>query len=412
MKVSGIILAGGVGSRFGAKLPKQYMSLNGKIVIQYIIDAFIESNLFNEIIVVMDEKYKHLIKGDVKIAPLGKNRKESVMNGLSICSNNDYVVFHDSVRPFIKAADLSQYIEHLNSYDAVVTYEPITDALFHAPRDDYRLIQTPEAFKLPLLKEKIQNSKNFIGIYESVYPCSIKFIKLTHPNLKITYSNDLYIAEQLMKYESVIKRESDVYGKNILILGGTGGIGQALTDLLIESGAKVDSLGSKDIDLSTDELLFPYDLKNKKWDSIIHCAGAYCNDKEGLLNNYDRIMNVNLRSAIYLLENADKHINPNGSLILIGSTAAGKGRKGIALYSASKSALNTVVEGMVEPLQEKQIRVHVICPAKVATNLQKHINPNANLSEMIQPESIARIIAGYIDLPQTGHIVYVKVGQE
>ena len=49
-----------------------------------------------------------------------------------------------------------------------------------------------------------------------------------------------------MRYEPVIKRESDVYGKNILILGNWG-IGQALTDLLIESCAKVDSLGSKDI---------------------------------------------------------------------------------------------------------------------------------------------------------------------
>ena len=61
MKNSGIILAGGMGGRFGSKIPKQYMSLNGKLVIQYVIDAFINSNLFNEIIVVMDDKFNHLI---------------------------------------------------------------------------------------------------------------------------------------------------------------------------------------------------------------------------------------------------------------------------------------------------------------------------------------------------------------
>lgn len=413
MRISGIILAGGSGGRFGSKIPKQYMSLNGKLVIQYVIDAFQESNLFNEIIVVMDKKYSHLIKGDVKISELGKTRKESVINGLDTCSKNtEGVLFHDSVRPFIKSSDLQQYIDNLKNNDCVVTYEPITDALFHAERDKFRLVQTPECFKLNLLKEKINTIKNFIGIYESIYPCSIKFIKLNHPNLKITYPNDLYLAEQLMKYESVTKRESDVYGKDILILGGTGGIGQALTNLLIESGAKIDSLGSQDMDLSIKEIVLPYNLKDKKWDSIIHCAGTYCNDKEGLLKNYDKIMNVNFRSTVYLIENASTLIKENGSLILIGSTASTKGRTGIALYSASKSALNTFAEGMVETLKNKKISIHVICPAKVATSLQKYINPNANFKDMIQPESIARIIAGYIDFNQTGHIVYVKVGQE
>ena len=413
MKITGIILAGGVGNRFGSKIPKQYMSLNGKIVIQYVIDAFANSYLFNEVIVVMDEKYQHLIKGNVKIAPLGKTRKESVQNGLALCSSDtEIVLFHDSVRPFIQATDLQRYIDNIKNNDAVVTYEPITDALFYAEREKYRLVQTPECFKFNVLKEKIKESKNFIGIYESIYPCSIKFIKLNHPNLKITYSNDLYLAEQLMKYSPVTKRESDVYGKNVLILGGTGGIGQALTDILIDSGAKVDSLGSKDIDLSQEEILMPYDLKDKKWDSIIHCAGAYCNDKEGLLKNYDKIMNVNFRSAIYFIENAPNLVNKGGSLILVGSTASTKGRQGVALYSASKSALNTIAEGMVEPLKNEGINLHVICPAKVATNLQKYINPKANQKEMIQPEAIARVIAGYIDFNETGHVVYVKVGQE
>jgi 2-C-methyl-D-erythritol 4-phosphate cytidylyltransferase len=413
MKITGIILAGGAGGRFGSKIPKQYMSLNGKLVIQYTIDAFLNSYLFNEIIVVMDENYKHLIKGEVKIVSSGKTRKESVKNGLFACSpQTEIVLFHDSARPFIKSSDLQQYIDNIKENDCVITYQPITDALFHAERDNFRLIQTPECFKVNILKEKINQINNFIGIYEVVYPCAIKFIKLDHPNIKITYPNDLYLAEQLMKYEPVIKRESDVYSKNILVLGGTGGIGQALTDILKESGAKVDSLGSIDIDLSNEDILMPSDLKNKKWDGIIHCAGTYCNDKEGLLRNYNKIMNVNFRSAVYLVENASTLINKNGSLIFIGSTASTKGRTGTALYSASKSALNTFIEGMVETLKNQGINLHVICPAKVATNLQKHINPAANLNDMIQPEDIARIIAGYIDFNQTGHIVYVKVGME
>ena len=410
MKTIGIILSGGCGGRFGSKIPKQYMSLNGKIIIQYSIDAFIESKLFDKIIIVCDKKYHKQFK-NYNVVQSGKTRNESVQNGLNACPDDTkYVLFHDAARPFIKSQDLPIYIQSLNKYQAAITSVKITDALYHANRNDYKLIQTPEAFHYSLICRKFDCLKNLTAIYEHIYPAKIDFIELPHQNMKITYAQDLYIAEQLMKYKEVTRKISEVKNKNILIFGGTGGIGQALTKRLSKKGANVISLGSKDVDLSKPNLTFTNNYKN--FDCIIYSAGAYANDSEGLIKNYDKIMNVNFRNIVEIIENADKMLKPNGSIICLGSTAASFGRPGISLYSASKAALNCFVEAISPSLATKGIKINVICPAKVATALQTHINPNSDQKEMIQPDDLAKIIIGYIDTEKTGEIIYIKVGME
>jgi 2-C-methyl-D-erythritol 4-phosphate cytidylyltransferase len=409
-----IILAAGQGRRVNSYIPKQFMSLNGKLVYQYSVEAFYYSKLFDKIMIVIDNKYRKFIEKDNMIDTIidgGNTREKSIYNAVEYIKKLDVknVVFHDAARPFIKSNELKQYIEGLKTNDAVITSVKITDALFHADRDKYKLIQTPEAFNFNYLKNKFELSTNKVAIYEYIFPARIKFIELTHPNLKITYPRDIYIAEQLMKYQAVIRRTPDVRGKDIVVFGGTGGIGKAVVKCLNKLEANVISLGSKDVDLSANGSFLGY---HRKVDSIIYCAGAYSKDSEGIIKNYNKVMNVNFRSFVDIVENADHMIKKGGSIIAIGSTASSKGRKGIALYSASKAALNIFVEGMTEPLKEKGINIHVICPAKAATKLQTYINPNANQKEMIKPSALAKIIVGYIDIDSTGNIVYIRVGEE
>jgi 2-C-methyl-D-erythritol 4-phosphate cytidylyltransferase len=395
-----------------SKIPKQYMSLNGKLVIQYVIDAFQESDLFDKIIVVIDKNYISLLKNveNVIFAPAGKTRNESVKNGIESCpKDSKYVVFHDAARPFIKAKDLKLYIESLKDNSCAITYEPITDALYkenrRLDRKEFKLIQTPEAFRYSLLNKWNPLLKT-VAIKEQFLSFRTKYIHLNHSNLKITNAEDIYTAEQLLKYSPVEKRKSIVLNKSILVLGGTGGIGKAVVTQLRDLGAKVVSCGS-DFDLSDEKISwFGY------WDCIIHSAGAYATDNEGLMNNYDKIMNVNFRSVVSLVENAERLLKPGGSIICIGSTAAAKGRTGISIYSASKAALNTFVEAISPTLATKNISVQVICPAKVNTALQTKINPKANTRDMIQPDALASIVIGYIDIESTGNIVYLRVGQE
>ena len=415
MQNIGIILSGGSGDRFNSKIPKQYMSLNGPLIIQYVINAFQESKLFDKIIIVIDKKYINLLKNieNIEFVDAGKTRNESIQNGLNKCPNDtNYVLFHDAVRPFIKAEDLKPYLDALKDCDATITSIKITDAMFpkFEDRTRHNLIQTPEAFRFKTLIETFnENNSDCVAIYQHLISSNIGLIELPHQNMKITYAQDLYIAEQLMKYKEVTKKISNVKNKDILIFGGTGGIGSEVTKQLEELGAHVISLGSLNMDLSQSYIHLE-DLP--KSDCIIYSAGAYSTDSEGLIINYDKIMNVNFRSIVYIVENAERLLNPSGSIILLGSTAASFGRPGIALYSASKAALNCFAEAMAPSLAKKGFRINVICPAKVATPLQKHINPKANQSEMIQPNDLARIIIGYIDTKKTGEIVYIKVGQE
>jgi 2-C-methyl-D-erythritol 4-phosphate cytidylyltransferase len=412
----GIILSGGTGGRFEAKLPKQYISLNGTLVIQYIIDAFKESKLFDKIIIVINKQYIKLLKNieDVIFVPAGTTRTLSVANAIEACPiNTAEVLFHDAARPFIKSSDLLQYIEALKKYKGVITAEQITDALYPKTenRACHRLIQTPEAFNFKYLKTYFNIKNSTVAIYQHLPAnAAIKLISLTHTNLKITYPKDIYIAEQLMKYQEVIKRTSNVKGKYIFIFGKTGGIGTELFKQLQKMGAFVYGAGSE-IDLSQELITFPTSLITNKWDCIIHSAGAYDNDVNITTKTYNKIMNVNFRSAVTLIRNCKGLLKPNGSLIFLGSVAAAKGRTGIALYSASKAALNAYVEGMAEPLKKDGFRINVICPAKVATKFQKKINPKADQSEMIQPKDLAKIVMSYIDAPVTGNVVYTRVGE-
>lgn len=87
MKISAVILAGGSSTRFGASIPKPFMSLNGKAVIQYSIDVF--EPLVDEIVIVTNGQYKNY-----KCVSGGQTRNESAYNGL-MASTGDFVIIHD-----------------------------------------------------------------------------------------------------------------------------------------------------------------------------------------------------------------------------------------------------------------------------------------------------------------------------
>jgi NAD(P)-dependent dehydrogenase (short-subunit alcohol dehydrogenase family) len=123
-------------------------------------------------------------------------------------------------------------------------------------------------------------------------------------------------------------------------------------------------------------------------------------------------MAVNTRSTILLIDLAIKTMDKGGNIILIGSTSSTKGRVGQAIYSASKSALNSIVESYTPILKERNININCICPSKVRTRLTSLLNPDLKKEDMIDPNEIARLILGYTDINKTGQIVYVKKGME
>ena len=219
MKPIGIILSGGSGVRFNSQIPKQYISLNRKLIIQYSIDTFIESKLFDQIIIVMDKKYKHLIKGNIKIVNNGKTRQKSCYNALKYISTNfpncDKVIISEGVRPYIKKETLLRCIQKLDNYNALITVcKSVNTSCISKNKKtlntnldrtlQYDLLM-PECFKFKKLYNAYQkinkDTTSIVEIFKSAYPSDkIGIIPISFwEGLKLTYPEDYKIFEILLK---------------------------------------------------------------------------------------------------------------------------------------------------------------------------------------------------------------------
>ncbi len=208
----GIILAGGVGSRFKGDKPKQYYQINGKEVIGYSIDAFRMSKLIDDFIVIVDRaefENGHVEKDyGVKVVLGGNTRNKSLQNAIDYINVNfpncNKIIENNAACPMIRPDVLDDLILALDQYDfAQCTYH-ITDALGSykqrlVNRDDYFLIQSPDAYRFKILCEYF-DSNSPIGHPAAQLPESATGFNYFDfvPNIKVTYPEDLRIIEMIM----------------------------------------------------------------------------------------------------------------------------------------------------------------------------------------------------------------------
>jgi len=188
--------------------------------------------------------------------------------------------------------------------------------------------------------------------------------------------------------------------KRVLVLGASGGIGRECVKEL--STKKITTLAPSrgELDL-VNEIEFSC-LAGV--DGVIHAAGAYA-------TSAIEIMEVNFHSGVRLLK-AAQNLGWTGSIVFLSSTASTFGRVGAPVYSASKAALNTLLEAESELLYRKGIRVNAVAPARVATSLQKRLNPDTPINAMISPAYVARTVVRTLFSPSHGSIIYLRKGQD
>ena len=209
-----IILSGGVGNRFGSKIPKQYLDLCGKPVIDYVLDTAYKSHEIDEIVLVIDKKYLSMVnvsdKKRTHIVENGKERVDSVKNALEYIKNNipkcKNVIILQAVSPFVDVKLADKYLTLLNDYDVVTTAESCVGELFNKnnfnkiKRDDYYFCQSPEAFKFADLYRCIDVDSEYSElIYHYDFEPKIYFNLDFDKNIKLTYRQDLEYAKFLMK---------------------------------------------------------------------------------------------------------------------------------------------------------------------------------------------------------------------
>ena len=222
-----IIVAGGKGLRMGGEVPKQFLPIGGKPVLMHTIDAFRKALDNVRIVLVLPAEQHHYwqelceeynFRSPKLIAQGGETRFHSVRNGLALLPDNaDAVVgVHDGVRPFVSTETIRRCYAAAAEGKAVVPVVPVIETVRQIlsngksvtkPRDEYRLVQTPQTFPLALLRQAYQQpyTENFTDDASVVEALGkeIVMIEGNRENIKLTTPNDLSYAEFLIRSEEL-----------------------------------------------------------------------------------------------------------------------------------------------------------------------------------------------------------------
>lgn len=218
-----IIVAGGKGSRFSAELPKQFHLLAGRPVVMHTMEAFKNALPQCELILVLAESDHSLWKELCKkyqfslphqLTAGGTTRFASVKNGLVFVNAEDIVAVHDAVRPLIDGGIIQKSFELVKEKKAIIVAVPATESLRKKTnkgteavmRKEYWMVQTPQVFTGELLlKAYKQEYKESFTDDASVVEATgqdIEILEGNSRNIKITYPDDLLIAETLLQQKS------------------------------------------------------------------------------------------------------------------------------------------------------------------------------------------------------------------
>ena len=215
MEKFALIMAGGIGSRMGSDVPKQFIAINGKPVILHSINKFLEFHTDIKIIIVLPEdQYKKWnecckkYKFDVPhtLAPGGSERFFSVRNGLDRIDREGIVFIHDAVRPMVSCETIARCHQCAIEKGNAVPVWPVSESLRKktakgskaVDRSDYFIVQTPQTFIVSLIKKIYeQEYRPEFTDDASVFESSGKLITMVRgnrENIKITYPEDMKIA--------------------------------------------------------------------------------------------------------------------------------------------------------------------------------------------------------------------------
>ena len=253
-RVSVIIGGAGKGTRMGSQIPKQFLSLGGKTILERAYQAFKIPSV-DEIVVVTQEEYMDRTKvllRDAKVVKGGKERQDSIYMGLKAVDNADIVLVHDGARPFVDEKTIERVLagalEEGACICAVKPKDTIRSQEKTLKRDELFLVQTPQGFSYDMLLRAYEKaySEDFYGTDDASLVDrlgeKVKIVEGSYENIKITTKEDL---KKTMRVGTGFDVHRLCEGRP-LILGGVnipfekGLLGHSDADVLIH--ALMDSL--------------------------------------------------------------------------------------------------------------------------------------------------------------------------
>ena len=205
----------------GADLPKQYIKLGDKTILQHTIEAlakhvdYIVLGISYDYRIIVEDMLQTMGLADrVYLTLAGKKRFDTVQRALRVVPDGALVGIHDAVRPFVSSKVVDKCYEEAQRVGAAVPVLELTESLRYLPdegeqqpsqavdRSIYRLVRTPQVFWSERIKEAYQQpfQESFTddcSVYDQLYS-DLALVPDTTENIKITTPDQLYWGEHLL----------------------------------------------------------------------------------------------------------------------------------------------------------------------------------------------------------------------
>lgn len=229
-----VVPAAGTGKRFGGAVPKQYLPLNSKTVVEHTLERLLQVESIKQLIIAISSEDTHFktlpISHNEKVKTVmgGDERCHSVLSGLQylcrIGDDQDWVLVHDVARPCVRADDIRKLIDQVEQFDAVggILATPVRDTMKRSnrlnqiektvERDQLWHALTPQMFRLGKLRQAIESAldDSFLVTDEASAMEHLGekplLVEGYADNIKITHPQDLpmaglYIQQQNLQQE-------------------------------------------------------------------------------------------------------------------------------------------------------------------------------------------------------------------
>lgn len=444
-----IILAGGIGSRTGLKKPKQFLKIAGKTILEHTIDIFEKNNKIDEIAVVAQEEHHYFINDIInkalykkvkKILYAGKERYQSTLSALEAYKNypNSNLIIHDAVRPLLSQTTVNDCINALEKYDAVDVAIAASDTIIKVENNFINDIpirskmysgQTPQCFKVKVLREAynialkdkdFQVTDDCKVIVKYLPNTKVYVVNGSTSNIKLTYIEDLYLLEKLFQIKKTDIQDSNLeflQNKNILVFGGSSGIGKSILEIAKENRANIETYSrSNNYDITRLEdvkkAFEEFYSKYNRIDAVIICSSIL--KKESLYSaDYKDIfeqIDINYKGSVICSKEAFKYLKESqGHLILFTSSSYTLGRMDYSIYSSTKAAIVNFAQALSEEWFDFNIKVNCICPQRTDTPMRIQNFGIEDKSTLLSPKTVALKTLASLNDDFSGNVIEVKL---
>jgi 2-C-methyl-D-erythritol 4-phosphate cytidylyltransferase len=456
LRTIAVVLAGGTGARVGLKTPKQLLKVAGKAILEHTIEAFEDSPLIDEIIVLMAPGWvpeateiveKAGFRKVSRVMAGGQTRNDTTMIALGAVGEDDCnLLFHDAVRPLVGQRIIRECVEALGSYRAVDVAIPSADTIIEVadgvivtipPRDGLRRGQTPQAFRASTIRRAYSHARKDPD-FAATDDCSVVLrylpdepiyvVEGSERNIKVTHPIDVFLVDQLFRlgsHSTPRAKDPAIYldrmkGRTLVVFGGSYGIGSEIAELAREFGANVFSFSRSQTGTAVQDpaavesALAEAFEKTGRVDYVVVTAGVLHrsalaeSSEEAIRESID----INLTGPM-LIARASAHYltQTKGQLLLFTSSSYTRGRAGYSLYSSTKSAVVNLTQALAEEWKTLEIRVNCVNPERTSTPMRTNAFGAEPEDTLLSARTVALSSVDVLMSDETGHVMDVRLSR-